>query len=153
MAIQYSIYNAADASRFVSSHWVHTRTADSKELVTMSGIVIIDYKGGGSEWKRDRLELQLRLPPPVTYNPTQNKWFKIEHWAPFVTINAIYNQEHAVNAGWAVDAFGGPGAVSTPGPVTIWADLAIRDIDGYLYRVGYTLTVSGVFVPAPPGPD
>jgi len=149
MAIHFNQLRRSDEWRFRSSHWVHTEAVGNKHLVTLTGIVVIDFKGTGDDWLRDRLYLTLRFPsgflPP-------GKWFQVEHWAPFVTINAIANEQQAVNAGWAVDEFGDPGHVIIRDVVTIWADIAIRDIDGLLYRVGYSLTVSGTFTDPPPEP-
>ncbi len=146
MAIYISQIDPAQAGRFKSSHWVHTQVANNKHLVTLTGIVLTDFKGTGQNWRRDRIEFALRF--PTSFIPT-GRWFQVEHWAPFVTINAISNQHHAVNAGWAVDQFGGPGSVKIFNSVGIWADMAIRDIDGHLWRIGYTLTVSGVFTEPP----
>lgn len=147
MTIDFSQLVPAQAWRFRSPHWVHTEVANNRHLVTLTGIVIIDFKGTGSAWRRDRLNLGLRF--PTSFFPA-GKWFQIEHWAPFITINAIANHQHAVNAGWAVDQFGGPDVKKISNSVGIWADIAIRDVDGYLFRVGYTLTVSGRFTEPPP---
>ena len=150
--IYLSINNPADEPSFRSSHWVHTPVAYDRHLVNLTGIVIIDYKGITSgQWRRDRLHLA--VPFPRDFFPA-NEWFKLENWAPFVTINAIYNQDEAVNAGWAVDDFGidpQPG-MKLYNSLGIWADIAVRDQDGYLYRVGYNVSVTGVITDPPPGP-
>lgn len=148
MAINLSQFSQAD--RFRSSHWVHTEVPGDRHLVTLTGVAIVDFQGTGGTWRRDRLNLSIRF--PTSFFPS-DKWFQIEHWAPLVTINAIANRNHAVQAGWAVDAFGGPGRVVIRDSVGFWADLAVRDVDGITHRVGYSLTVSGRFVDPPPGPD
>lgn len=151
--IYYSQLNPEDEGRFRSHHWVHTEVANNRHLVTITGVAVIDYKGISSDsWRRDRLFLTLRF--PTGFLPP-GKWLRIEHWAPFVTINAIYNKDQAVNAGWAVDEFGlsRPPEMKVSNAIGIWANLAVRDTDGYLYRVGYSLTVSGVAADPPPGPD
>ena len=148
--INYSMLIPEHAGRFKSSHWVHTEVANHRHLVTLTGITIIDYKGiTGDSWRRDRLFLGLRF--PTSFLPS-GKWFKIEHWAPFVTINAIYNKDESRNAGWAVDEFGmsRPADMKVRNNIGIWAHLAVRDSDGYLFRVGYSLTVSGVIADPPP---
>lgn len=146
MTIRLNQLDFAQASAFRSSHWVHTEAVGNKHLVTLTGIVIVGFNGTGNDWRRDRLELTLEFPniiPP-------GKYFRVEHWAPFVTINVIANERQAVNAGWAVDEFGGPGHVTIRGSINMWADLAVREADGNLTRIGYSLTVSGVFVELPP---
>ncbi|HET6418692.1 MAG TPA: hypothetical protein VFG19_00960 [Geobacteraceae bacterium] len=141
--------NPDDATRFSSQYWVQTPVANDRYLVTISGIVIIDYKGITSdEWRRDRLHLGIKF--PTDFFP-KNKILKLEQWAPFITINAIYNKDESVNAGWAVDNFG-LDDVTIGGYISIWADIAVRDSDGYLFRLGYNVTVSGYFADMPPGP-
>ena len=148
--VNFHQLNPDDAPRFRSQYWVHTPVANDRHLVTLSGIVVIDYKGITSdEWRHDTLHLGIAF--PSDFFP-QKKVLKLEYWAPFVTINAIYNKDAAVNAGWAVDDFGvslSPDK-TVSGSIHIWANIAVRDSDGYLYRVGYNLTVSGVFVDPPP---
>jgi len=148
MSIYFSQLDEEHAWRFRSPHWVHTEASDDKHLVTLTGIVIIDFKGTGTGWLRDKLDLALKFPPIIPGGMR----FQVEHWAPFVTINAIANDQHAVNAGWAVDEFGGPGPVKILNAIGLWANLAVRDVDGYCYRLGYSLTVSGVFTERSPGP-
>ena len=148
--IYYSQLVPEDAGRFKSHHWVHTEVANNRHLVTITGIAVIDYKGTSRDrWRRDKLELGLKFPrgflPP-------GKWFKIEHWAPFVTINAVLNEDYYRNAGWAVDEFGlsRPQEMKVSNSIGIWAKIAARDSDGYLFRVGYSLTISGVAAEPPP---
>ena len=140
-----------DEWRFSSSHWVHTPVANDRHLFTLTGIVIIDYQGFTSnDWRKATLHLGIKF--PRDFYPA-GKVFKLEQWAPFVTINAIYNKDQAINAGWAVDDFGVEPAQDPKigASVGIWANIAIRNSDGYMFRVGYTLTVSGVFVDAATG--
>jgi hypothetical protein len=145
--IMYSQFIHDHAGRFVFPHSVHVPVANNKHLVVLTGTAIIDFKGHTSDdWRRDRLVLNLKFPSILP----QGKAFKIEQWAPFVTINAIYNQDEADNAGWAVDCFGlhAPTQkedMKTTLAVAIWADIAVRDSDGYLFRVAYNLTLSGIF--------
>lgn len=131
-----------DPSRFRSRHWVHTHTADNKELIHMTGIVIIDHKGFGSNWRRNTLQLTLKFPLRIP----RGKKFKVEQWAPFTTINAIYNKNTAVNAGWAVDDFWGPGPVTIEKSFDIYTNIAVSDIDGVIYRVAYDITLKGRFI-------
>jgi len=127
---------------FRSKHWIHTKTGDNRELINLSGIALVHWKGTGQNWERDTLSLGFNLPNIIP----DKKLLRIEQWTPLITLNAIYNKNHAVNAGWAVDEFWGPGAVETPGYINLWANVAIRDIDGYLYRVAYSLSIIGRFV-------
>jgi hypothetical protein len=82
--------------------------------------------------------------------------FSVEEWAPFVSPNAIFNQGQSINSGFAVDAwrpnhFGNGRNALTNQPVNnlftgINADLAVRDTDAWLYRLGYNITLLGKIV-------
>ena len=148
--INYSQLIPEQAGHFKSHHWVHTEVANNRHLVTITGIAKIDYKGTSRDrWRRDRLLLGLKF--PTSFIP-RGKWFQIEHWAPFVTINAIFNEDLSRNAGWAVDEFGlsRPTQMKVRNSVGIWARIGVRDSDGKIIRVGYSLTVSGVISDPPP---
>jgi hypothetical protein len=142
-----------EALHFTSPHWVSTPAPYDRHLVTITGAAKLDFRGENSaEWRASRLRLVLRFPdicPP-------NKWFQIEHWAPFVTISGIDKGGDNHNGGWAVDDFGlemwGSGGKIREA-VGIWANIRVRGSEFCVFRVGYTLTVSGVFVDPPPGPD
>jgi astacin len=132
-----------ESSRFRSRHWVHTHADDNKELIRMTGIVIVDHKGFGSNWRRNTLKLTLKFPSHIIPN---GKKFRVEQWAPLTTINAIFNRHTAVNAGWAVDNFWGPGRVTIEDSFSIYTNIAVRDIDGWLYRIAYDVTLKGRFI-------
>lgn len=55
------------------------------------------------------------------------------------SLASISNRHHAVNAGWAVDKVDAKRASN--GKIKVILNYAIRDIDGYLYRVGYKVNV------------
>jgi hypothetical protein len=137
------IYESREPVRFPSSHSVHIEMANNRHLITLTGVAISGFTGGSPDWVRNRLSLSLNYP---TYFIPSGKQFHVDQWAPFVTINAIRNDDTAKNAGWAVDSFGGPGRGRVWESIPIWADLAVSDLDGHLIRVGYTLTVYGSIV-------
>jgi hypothetical protein len=82
--------------------------------------------------------------------------FSVEEWAPFVSLSAIFNQGQSINSGFAVDAwrpnhFGSGTDVLSNRPVNnlfsgINVDLAVRDTDAWLYRLGYNITLLGKIV-------
>ena len=82
--------------------------------------------------------------------------FSVEEWAPFVAPNSIFNESQSMNCGFAVDVwrpnhFGSGTDVLTNQPVNnifsgINADLAVRESDAWLYRLGYTVTLLGKIV-------
>jgi hypothetical protein len=79
---------------------------------------------------------------------------RLVHWAPFVTPNAIQNDDVANWAGWAVDWF----RVADPyepirQQITVETGVAVRDSDGHLLRLGYEVTLAGTYAEAPFEPE
>ena len=87
--------------------------------------------------------------------------FSVDAWSPAVSPSAIFNQGQSTNSGFAVESWGinqfGTGTDALTGrPVAnlfggVNAELAVREMDGWLYRVGYNITLIGkiVFVVPP----
>jgi hypothetical protein len=123
-----------------SQHWVDFDTADGRKVFTLTGVAITIFQGGatGQDWSRQDLVFGV----PINGLPA-GKGLRIEHWAPFVTLNAISNDQVANNAGWAVDAFQLDPFPAVASEVNIRCKLAVRDVDGYVLRAGYTLTLLG----------
>ena len=114
------IFEDAYPELFVSHSYVDFEVADAdgghRHLITLTGVVLLKdistlppvdertrpyYKGITSDaWRQDVLYLEPLLPEDLV---PQGKWFDVHQCAPFVTINAIFNQDQAINAGWAVD--------------------------------------------------
>lgn len=146
-----------NAWRFVEPHQLHVDLGDGRHLITLSGTVLLGKGGVGpggyvgvspDEWRRDRLQLTLDIPYGADlpwHEP--GKWLLLYQFTPFVTINAIYNAGESNNAGWAVDQFGlfkiGNMGWHVKNRLGLWADLAVRDSDGTIYRVAYSLTALG----------
>jgi hypothetical protein len=120
---------------FINASVLHTRTPDNKELIVLSGVVLTNLKGE-AEWRRDTLIIGPKVPIPA------GKMLVIEQGAPFVTINAIWNKDQSVNSGFAVDAFRIT-SNKAYGYVSIEISFAVRDVDAWLYRVGYSVTLLG----------
>jgi hypothetical protein len=68
---------------------------------------------------------------------------QVENWYPFVTLSSIFDQNTAVNAGFAVDRWtpqSRPGKEAVTGKTIqgllsgLVVDLAVRDIDAILHR-------------------
>jgi len=143
MALEYNYFDDADRGSFVTHHWTHSRTGDGFEHIVLTGIVAIHQKGESEDrWRREQVNLNL----PIPHIP-HDKVFKLRNWAPFVTINAIYNKDTSYDSGHAVDAFRilNPSSEHKPG-IIVQADIAIRDTDAWLYRIGYHVTLIGEYV-------
>jgi hypothetical protein len=101
-----------------------------------------------SHWLRGQVNLVISVPeiPPGSA-------LHLVHWAPFVTLTSIANDETANWAGWAVHWF----RVAHPwDPITYQVNVetgyAVRDSDGLLLRLGYEITLAGTFAQAPAEP-
>jgi hypothetical protein len=79
--------------------------------------------------------------------------FSLEEWAPFASLSSIFNQGQSINSGFAVDTwrpnqFGSGTNVLSNQPVNnifsgINVDVAVRDTDASIFRVGYNITLLG----------
>lgn len=82
--------------------------------------------------------------------------FSLDGWSPCVALSAIYDQAQSVNAGFAVDSwrpntFGSgtevPGGQAVNNIFSgVNVDTAVRDVDAWLYRLSYNITLSGRIV-------
>jgi hypothetical protein len=107
-----------------------------------------------SAWRGEKFILTLDLrqsinrlnPPPPSAG--QHWAFDIDQWAPIASLNSIFNAGTSVNAGSSVNTF----AIRQPNPsefVSLEMDVAVRDSDGYLYRIGFYVTLVGRLVQVP----
>ena len=124
----------------VSKHWLRSPIGDNKELIILTGVIKLNMKGEGNAWRQEIMLATIEYPHIL---PT-GKRLHLENWTVFVTLNAINNLGPAVNGGWAVDEFWLDSLDSYYyGPLTLAAKVAVSDIDGWLYRVGYQVTLKG----------
>jgi hypothetical protein len=136
---------------------------DQKFLLTLSGVASCNFtNASGDDWLRDTVKLQpdiqavltwassnyfLPVPPGPFYYA-----FQVEQWAAHATMNSIFDKGQSIDAGFAVDSwekefFSAQDVINGSIINTLWnalvVNLAIRDVDAWLYRVGYTLTLLG----------
>jgi len=137
-------------------------------LLTLTGVAIIDFKGTSpGTWRWDTARItpnegdavnyaidRFGIPtPPGTAGRDWYVGFRVELINIFATLNAIYDQSAAVDAGFAVDRWRPEQFLDLPDAVTgeripnifsgILVDVAVRDSDAWLYRVGYQVTLLG----------
>jgi hypothetical protein len=157
---------SGDPAKFTGRHFMFVPIAPPSiphggafwGLMILSGVAIIDFAGDSpGDWRHDRVILDLDVdfgqaiqlapykPPPGL----QFVGFSIAQFVPFATVNARVARllpAHAVhpNDGTAVDAFW-----SSPGGAMILIDVAVRNIDSVLHRLGYHLCLYGTLVASP----
>lgn len=142
--------------------------------LVLSGVVLLDMKGvSAAQWRRETVVIapDLRGPikfaaqrfgvplPPGLDESAFYSNLQVEQWAPFSTLSSIFNANQSVNSGFAVDVwrpnpFFTATDLATNAQVSnlfagIQADIAVRDSDAYLYRLGYHITLIGRIVFSP----
>jgi hypothetical protein len=139
-------------------------------VAVVSGIAMVDFTGAavGGDWKRDTINLDVTIDCVKALNqmrtilpPAQPEFstvFSVPREPPggfiaFSTVNARFNAGPAVNDGSAVDYFAlndWPGIIgfasaedTSAGGLILRNDVAIRDSDAWLYRIGYQIQLYG----------
>jgi len=146
---------------------------DQKFLLVLSGVVIANLEGNStSQWLQETLSFLPDMAGPQNSGPLNfaiNRFsipkpsgqnfsiqFSLEEWAPFVSLSSIFDQNQSINAGFAVNVWR-PNHFTTGTdafthlPVGniftgINADVAVRDTDAWILRVGYNVTLLGKIV-------
>jgi hypothetical protein len=146
---------------------------DQKFLLVLSGVVNADFKGNsGSQWLYETLYFRPEMTNPQNSGPLNyaisrfgipkppvqefDIGFALEEWASFASLSSIFNQDQSVNSGFAVNTwrhhpFDTGKDIFTNLPVKnifsgIDVDVAVRDSDAWIYRVGYNVTLLGKIV-------
>jgi hypothetical protein len=114
-----------------------------RRLYILTGVVLLTMKGEGRSWRRESFAFCLGLP-----SIPSGQGLLLEQWAPMVTLNSIANDQTSVDAGWAVDGFRLLHTTNAFAAVTVEADLAVRDVDGFVLRLGYAIHLIGRLAPA-----
>lgn len=113
-----------------SPHALYTKTPDGRDLVFMTGTAGFSFKGSGGTWKRDQA---FHLVGPY--------WKRVDNVAPMAALASIYNDQTAVNAGWATDNCNW---ALWNNRILLIVSLAVSDIDGYVLRFAYQATAIGL---------
>lgn len=87
MAQLLDISTGNDPDRFVSRHWLHTRTGDGRELVVLSGNVLVSLKGTSSvAWLRGQVRFRVEIGPGIL---PEGMAFRADQWAVVVNPSAM----------------------------------------------------------------
>lgn len=136
--------------------------AEQKWLLTLSGVVIPNLKGGAAnDWLRETLLISPDTSGPMEYATARfgiprpdhsHPVFTVEQWAPFGGISSIFDQDNIGNAGFAVDTWrphpfrllrdvNGRDVTNVFSGVQV--DVAVRDLQAVLHRVSYHFSLLG----------
>jgi hypothetical protein len=136
-----------EPERFHTTHDLRTRTGDGRDLVVLSGYAEIDGNDlkGKPDGTWNRKDLVFRVGP---------RWIPPVDSVPVVSMTSIMNVAVAHNAGWAVDDCRVTFFEVVPGPPGVQLELtcrvAVRDSDGFMFRVNYYATTVGRLAPGQP---
>jgi hypothetical protein len=146
---------------------------DQNFLLVLTGVVIANLQGNStSQWLYETLSFLPDMAGPQNSGPLN--WaigrfgfptppgsnfsvrFSLEEWAPFASLSSIFDQDQSINAGFAVDVWRpnhfatGTDALTHLPVGNIFTglnvDVAVRDTDAWIYRVGYNITLLGKIV-------
>ncbi|MFZ1011300.1 MAG: hypothetical protein WAN65_30965 [Candidatus Sulfotelmatobacter sp.] len=145
---------------------------DQQFLLVLSGVVVANLEGNSaSQWLSETVSFLPDMAGPQNSGPLNwaiNRFaiprpsgsfsvgFSLEEWAPFASLSSIFDQDQSINAGFTVGAWRpthfatGINALTNLPVGNIFAgidvDLAIRDTDAWIYRLGYNITLLGKIV-------
>lgn len=153
--------------------------SEQKWQLTLSGVAIAEVKcSKNNDWSTETLKLYPDMRTPIQYAinnfgvpiPADFPYvvsgalgtayfFQVEQYTIVAALGSVYDQNTAVNAGFAVNSWR-PVPFSTlsdsrpngTAPTLqrifegVLIDIAVRDIDAYLYRVNYQINLLGKIV-------
>ncbi len=139
--------------KITSRHWLRMPVPQSGiELFIFSGIAIFDkLKGTGSSWAGGDATIEAKYKEIIP----QNKAIQPTNWTVDIHLASISNWDVAKNTGWAVNNYSlrrfnnylGGGKVVVPnGSLVLDTKIAVRDIDAYIHRLSYHVTILGKVV-------
>ena len=142
-----------------------------KWLLTLSGVGMVNLKGNSeTNWLQETLLLRPTIidpmhyaiathgipKPPGTEGSQYTLAFQVEQWSPYASISSIFNEKVSNYSGFAVDVWrpdhfdNGIDALSLQPVGNLYTglqvDVAVRDTDAWLYRVGYNILLLGRIV-------
>jgi len=134
-------------------------SGEDYELFIFSGICVFDntLRGIGPDWQEGPVEIFADYKNVIS----QDQAILLRHWTVDVHLASILNLKVANNTGWSVNAFslklepnnpgGGRVAVSR-GSLGVKATVAARDVDAFVLRLSYHVTILGKVVEFQGGP-
>lgn len=137
-------------SDITSFHWVKFNGSNNQVMYVLSGIILVNMQGNTTaDWLGLHGTCKINIPElPAGYG------FYIRYHAPYASLNSIYNHHVSNNSGFSVNecnlADVRPNGQFGSRQLTLAFDLAARDSDAFIYRVGFNITISGEIRPLPP---
>ena len=165
-----SIEERTSPKFFESRHFIATSIGDGRHNIVRSGVLLlpnesreeaeaagrpwepVGFRGNSIQaWRREVVNVDLDLVPsinrlrPLSPGPNTFWAFRMDQWAPIASLNSIHDSGVSNFAGYAVDTF----AVRQPAPdtsVTLEMLVAVRDVDAFVFRIGFQVSLTGRLV-------
>ena len=140
-------------------------------LLTLSGVAMVNLEGNSQDqWLHETLLLEPTVLDPMHFAIAQHAIprpagvegtdyslaFQVLQLAPYASISSVFNEHESINSGFAVDVWRpnhygtGVDAFSHQSVGGLFSglqvDVAVRDTDAWLYRVGYSIALLGKIV-------
>ncbi len=131
-------FNYITPTGYDAQHFVRFPVAGDNEVISMTGVALVSFKGQDTGFTKTRLEMRLTLPDIDT-----GYGFQLDHWTVFCTLQTITNDGEGDWVGWGVDNFWLTKPAAPSRTATINCSLVVRDIDGHILRVGYNVLLQG----------
>lgn len=143
---------AITIDQYAAQNYLTIPIQDGHYMIALSGVALLDLKGGGDgSWIHDTALMSISLDQPLrlTGHPSGEHLlaFALQQWTPLVTPSAFSGYE---NFGVAVDSFYIDWEGGSPLQfIDLYADVATRDNNADLWRIGYSLLLIGDVVEVP----
>jgi hypothetical protein len=145
--MQISQIDPKQAEKFSSTHAVHYKLSDGRQMVLLSGIVSVDLKSPGwanentsPGWFIQNLSLNISLPADMLQD---GQSFRLVESVPFLSINAMAGFS---NVGWAVNSFELTMQDSAINSIQLKTELGVLNSGETLNRLGYHISLIGELV-------
>jgi hypothetical protein len=141
-------FNQSDIESF---HWLKFKGQNEEVLYSLSGLIPVKMLGNSENWVDETVTCLINIP-----ELTAGKGIYVHYHTSFATLNSIFNKNHAVNGGHAVNYFdlnspNSHGYFGSPF-IELKLKLAVRDVDAVLVKVGFNITLTGEYLPLWPNP-
>jgi hypothetical protein len=136
-------FNHANIESFQSAKWL---SADNFTCYTLTGIIRnADFKGE-RDWVQQDIQLTVNIPLL-----TAGKGLHLKYWAPYVTLNSVFNAGQSINSGFSINRYKVINRQTDPRfgqtTLTLLITVAARDTDAWVHRIGFTVTLVGTEKP------
>jgi len=140
-----TIFEAVDLA---TQHWVKFNVENNRICYVLTGVFIVNLVGNSPNWLNQKTIFDIPIPALP-----RSQGLHIEQYAPLFTLSEVFNRGTAVNSGHAIKIFDISSVNRTTDPnigytsAAFQVDFAISDIDAWINRIAYNVTLIGTIKP------